>query len=169
MGNSDKIILDLCGGTAHWSKPYSDAGYDVRLVTLPDNDVTTYIPPDSVYGILAATPCDEFSIAKHFHGKGNYTHDFRKGLEVAAACCRIILTCKPKFWAIENPANGLLKNWLKQPLFVFNPWQYGDNYQKSTAIWGGVQHTIADSDGKTRGNEKIFNATKQGDFSRILR
>ena len=27
----DKIILDLCGGTGAWSKPYKDAGYDVRL------------------------------------------------------------------------------------------------------------------------------------------
>lgn len=30
-----KIILDLCGGTGSWSKPYRDAGYDVRLITLP--------------------------------------------------------------------------------------------------------------------------------------
>ena len=34
-----KIILDLCGGTGSWSAPYKQAGYDVRLVTLPDNDV----------------------------------------------------------------------------------------------------------------------------------
>lgn len=26
-----KIILDLCGGTGSWSKPYRDAGYDVRF------------------------------------------------------------------------------------------------------------------------------------------
>jgi hypothetical protein len=29
MGN--KIILDLCGGTGSWSKPYVNTGYDVRL------------------------------------------------------------------------------------------------------------------------------------------
>ena len=34
-----KIILDLCGGTGAWSAPYKEAGYDVRLVTLPDNTV----------------------------------------------------------------------------------------------------------------------------------
>jgi hypothetical protein len=136
MDNSKKIILDLCGGTGSWSKPYKDAGYDVRVITLPDNDVRLFIPPDGVYGILAAPPCNEFSIAKHFHGKGNYTHDFRAGLEVVSACCRVILTCNPVFWAIENPANGLLKNWLKKPKYIFNPWQYGDNYQKNTALWG---------------------------------
>ena len=32
------IILDLCSGTGSWSQPYRDAGYDVRMVTLPDDD-----------------------------------------------------------------------------------------------------------------------------------
>lgn len=27
MNNNNKIILDLCGGTGSWSKPYKDAGY----------------------------------------------------------------------------------------------------------------------------------------------
>ena len=134
--NSKKIILDLCGGTGSWSRPYKEAGYDVRIVTLPEHDVCTYKPPDNVYGVLAATPCDEFSIAKHFHGKGNYTHNFKAGLEVCAACCRIILFSNPKFWAIENPANGLLKNWLGEPDYTFDPWQFGHNYQKRTALWG---------------------------------
>ena len=34
-----KIILDLCGGTGSWSKPYRDAGYDVRVITLPCYDL----------------------------------------------------------------------------------------------------------------------------------
>lgn len=45
MDNSNKIILDLCGGTGSWSKPYKEAGYDVRLITLPEYDVLTYDPP----------------------------------------------------------------------------------------------------------------------------
>jgi hypothetical protein len=55
------IILDLCGGTGAWSKPYADAGYDVRLVTLPEQDVRTYQPPSDVHGVLAAPPCTMFS------------------------------------------------------------------------------------------------------------
>lgn len=58
--NSNKIILDLCGGTGSWSRPYKAAGYDVRVITLPEYDVRTYVPPDNVYGILAAPPCTEF-------------------------------------------------------------------------------------------------------------
>lgn len=42
--NSNKIILDLCGGTGSWSKPYKEAGYDVRNITLPEFDVLTYEP-----------------------------------------------------------------------------------------------------------------------------
>lgn len=133
-----KIILDLCGGTGAWSKPYKDNGYDVRQITLPDYDVRTYIPPDRVYGILAAPPCTEFSFAKHFHGKGKYNHDFRAGLEIVSACMRIILTVKPIFWALENPM-GYLKKWLKTPRFIFEPYFYGDKYQKRTCLWGDFE------------------------------
>ena len=61
--NENKIILDLCGGTGSWSNPYKDNGYDVRLITLPNYDVRHYNPPENVYGILAAPPCDQFSFA----------------------------------------------------------------------------------------------------------
>lgn len=152
--NSDKVILDLCGGTGCWSKPYTDAGYDVRVITLPDNDVRLCVSPENVYGVLAATPCDEFSIAKHFHGKGNYTHDFAKGLEIAAACCRIILMSNPTFWCMENPANGLLRKWIGNPRDTFDPWEYGDNYQKTTGLWGNFNMptpTVTDKpDGMTK-------------------
>ena len=133
--NANKIILDLCGGTGAWSKPYKDAGYDVRLITLPEYDVRTYTPPDNVYGILAAPPCTEFSYAKHFHGQGKFNHDFVKGLEIVSACMRIILTAKPRFWVLENPV-GYLSKWLKEPRCTFDAWQYGHNYQKRTALWG---------------------------------
>ena len=81
-----KIILDLCGGTGAWSKPYADAGYDVRVITLPKHDVQTYIPPSNVYGILMAPPCDQFSFAKTT-GK---PRDLKRGMEVVEACLRIM-------------------------------------------------------------------------------
>ena len=58
-----RIILDLCGGTGAWSRPYAEAGYDVRLVTLPEQDVRTYEPPDRAWGVLAAPPCTEFAVS----------------------------------------------------------------------------------------------------------
>lgn len=137
-----KIILDLCGGTGSWSKPYQEAGYDVRLVTLPDGDVRLYVPPDGVHGVLAAPPCTEFSYAKHFHGKGKYKHDFLKGLEIVSACMRIILTTNPAWWCPENPL-GYLKRWLGDPSLIFEPWWFGDPYQKRTALWGRFTTPLA--------------------------
>lgn len=130
-----KIILDLCGGTGSWSKPYKDAGYDVRLVTLPEQDIRLYVPPPNVHGILAAPPCTEFSFAKHYHGKGNYSHDFAAGLSVVDACIRIAWISEPRWWAMENP-RGYLRRFLGPPAMSFDPWQFGDIYQKNTDLWG---------------------------------
>lgn len=163
MNDTPKIILDLCGGTGSWSKPYRDAGYDVRLVTLPDDDVRLYTPPENVYGILAAPPCTEFSRAKHFHGKGNYTHDFVRGLEIVSACMRIILTAQPKFWALENPL-GYLVNWLKEPQYTFDAWQFGHHYQKRTGLWGNFQQPTPTTKEKPTGIIK-FSLLKSKDIS----
>ncbi len=117
-----KIILDLCGGTGAWSKPYKEAGYNVMLVTLPDCDVRTYIPPDNVYGILAAPPCTMFSLART---KAKKPRDLKEGMECVRACLNIIWsymeikqdTAKKKlplkFWALENP-NGMLKYFFRK-------------------------------------------------------
>ena len=139
----DRIILDLCGGTGSWSAPYSEAGYDVRLVTLPETDVRDYIPPENVYGILAAPPCTEFSFAKHYHGRGNYSHDFKAGLSCVDACVRLAWRCRRtlKFWALENP-KGYLKRWMGEPQFIFDPWEFGDPYQKKTCLWGNFVKPI---------------------------
>jgi hypothetical protein len=64
MDNSNKIILDLCGGTGSWSRPYKEAGYDVRVITLPEYDVFAYDPPKGAYGILAAPTCTHFSLCR---------------------------------------------------------------------------------------------------------
>lgn len=137
MSNMSKIILDLCGGTGAWSKPYKDAGYDVRLITLPEYDVFNYSPPQSgVYGILAAPPCTMFSLART---TAKTPRDFEKGMAVVKACLEIIWLCRSrgplKFWALENPM-GYLRQFLGKPALTFNPSDYGDTYTKKTDIWG---------------------------------
>lgn len=147
--------MDLCGGTGSWSRPYKEAGYDVRVITLPEYDVTEakvdifgisfikrtanaieseFVPYESVYGILAAPPCTEFSIAK-----GNKPRDLKSALLVVNACMNIIQSCRLngrlKFWALENP-RGLLRQFLGIPHFTFEHWEYGDNQIKATDIWG---------------------------------
>ncbi len=135
MKNS-KIILDLCGGTGSWSKPYREAGYDVRLVTIPENDVRTYTPPKNVYGILAAPPCTMFSLART---RAKTPRDFRQGMECIEACLRIIWECRfegsLKFWALENPM-CYTRQFLGKAPFVFDPCDFGDAYTKKTELWG---------------------------------
>jgi hypothetical protein len=131
-----KIILDLCGGTGSWGKPYRDAGYDVHLITLPEYDVREYKPPKNVYGILAAPPCTEFSLAKNGQKR---SRNFQDGLCIVEACLKIIWQCRLggtlQFWALENPV-GYLRQFLGRPHFTFEQWQFGESKIKRTDIWG---------------------------------
>lgn len=133
MKNKDKIILDLCGGTGSWSRPYKEAGYDVRIITLPDNDVLTYQPPDNVYGILAAPPCTEFSVLNAIAAPRERKPE--EGMLIVNACLKIIHKCNPTFWALENPV-GYLRQYIGSPAFTLQPWWYGDAWTKKTDIWG---------------------------------
>ncbi len=159
-----KTILDLCGGTGSWARPYKDAGYEVITITLPDYDVRLTaiskneiifksaggerkltIEIKDVYGILAAPPCTMFSFARTNAKK---PRDLQEGMECVRACLNIIWscmevqqdtvkkTCPLQFWALENPYHGFLKKFLGKPSFTFDPWEFGDGYQKRTALWG---------------------------------
>jgi len=135
MKNS-KIILDLCGGTGAWSKPYAEAGYDVRLVTLPEYDIRSFRfdSTPNIHGILSAPPCTEFSLAK-----GNRPRYFGTAMEIVEACLRIIWSARIsgdlKWWCMENPV-GLLRQFLGKPAWTFEQWQFGELLIKRTDLWG---------------------------------
>lgn len=134
--NSDKIILDLCGGTGSWSRFYKEAGYDVRLITLPEHDVRNYVPPENVYGILAAPPCTHFTVsgAQYWKQKDADGRTF-EDCGILTACLMIIARAQPKFWALENPV-GRMRKLLGDPDFKFDPCDFGDPYTKRTYLWG---------------------------------
>lgn len=140
---SRKIILDLCGGTGSWSKPYKDAGYDVRVITLPVHDITTYHPPKGVYGVLAAPPCTMFSMARTV---AKTPRDMAGAMIVVEHCLRIIKECQQdgerlKFWALENP-KARLRWFLGIPAMTFNPYEFGDPHRKPTDIWGNFNTNL---------------------------
>ena len=148
--NGDKIILDLCGGTGSWSKLYTEAGYDVRIITLPKYDVFAYEPPQEVYGILAAPTCTHFSFCRT---NAKNPRDLQGSMRLVKRCLQIIweqqynllnLNSKKttlKFWALENP-RGFLQQFLGNPPLEFSPYEYGDNYKKRTHIWGNFNIPI---------------------------
>lgn len=143
MENRDKIILHLCADVGSDSKPYKDAGYDVRLIG-SDIGVENYHPPQNVYGIIANPPCTMFSIARQ---RAKTPRDLKEGMRLVQECLRIIWECQYqtpegkftsnlKFWVIENPATGMLKYFLGKPVFEYSPHEYGAEFTKKTALWG---------------------------------
>lgn len=126
-----RLILDLCGGSGSWGAPYLAAGYRVECVDiLHGRDVHTLAARSDVWGILAAPPCTEFSIAKNGRAR-----DIRAGLETVSACIRLAFACQPQWWALENPT-GLLSIYLGAARDVWEPYEFGDPWTKRTAIWG---------------------------------
>lgn len=133
-----KVILHLCADTGSDTKPYQDdPAYKVILVGSKIG-VENYHPPKNVYGIIANPVCTEFSAATRDNGiwKEKRVRDMNDGLFLVRECQRIIAECNPKFWVIENPATGRLKEFLGQPVMTYEPWHYGSPWTKRTALWG---------------------------------
>lgn len=162
-----KVILDLCGGTGAWSKPYVDKGYDVHLITLPDYDVCDVVITKAhikfrgqragvpnlifrlhnVHGILAAPPCTTFSLA---NTRQTYAlrPDWQEGMRTVKACLEVIWACQYKdslaWWALENPF-GHLRKFLGHPRFTFRAWEFDSNvaFSKKTDLWGYFTKPVA--------------------------
>lgn len=132
----NRIILDLCGGTGAWSKPYADAGYEVVIVDpcADTGDIRLFKHLGrGVHGILAAPPCTVFA---NSGARWKRTEqETLEGLSVVDACLRMVAVYRPVFWALENPV-GKLRKYLGPPALIFDPCDYGDPYTKKTLLWG---------------------------------
>lgn len=130
-------ILSLCDFTGAWSRPYLEAGYDVRKVDIKHGDDVRLFEALShpVRGVLAAPPCTHLagSGARWWAQKGESA--LLDALAIVDACIRIVAVHQPKWWVLENPV-GRLNRWLGPPRLVFNPCDYGDPYTKKTLLWG---------------------------------
>lgn len=127
------LILDLCGGTGSWSRPYAEAGYEVRVVDLPEDVRLFKRLKERVHGILCAPPCTVFSYARNRYEPDE--DELRAALSVVDACLRVVAVHRPKWWALENPVNKL-RRYLGPPKWSFRQWEYGDAAHKPTALWG---------------------------------
>tara|TARA_R110002020_G_scaffold8918_6_gene35794 strand:- start:1458 stop:2210 length:753 start_codon:yes stop_codon:yes gene_type:complete len=123
--NSDRLILDVCGGTGSWSKPYRDAGYTVIVLdpeAFTDNAGGAVCGGEGdvrdpryhvkgcfgmpVHGILMSPPCTEFasSGARWWADKAaNSPHLLEDAIAVAEACLNLVKVHEPKWWVLENP------------------------------------------------------------------
>ena len=125
-----KTILHLCADIGSDSYPYSiDPNYEVILIG-KEIGVENYHPDRPIHGVIANPVCTEFSIATGFH------RDIKPDTTLVSNCQRIIAEAEPKWWVIENPASGRMKDFLGEPDFTYEPWHFGSPWTKRTALWG---------------------------------
>lgn len=140
-----KVFLLLCADTGSDTYPYQeDSEYEVVLVGsgigVENFSVANWLHfnglDKTIYGIVANPVCTEFSTARA-NGKAR---DPQSGMFLVKECQRIIEEAKSlgglKFWVIENPAKGVLKDYLGQPTYQYEPWWFGSPWTKKTALWG---------------------------------
>jgi len=144
----------LCDRTGNMVKPWADAGYEcwcidiqhsIRKIKRKGNivyqwgDVRTWTPPaiirNRIYMIFAFPPCTHVAVsgARDFRIKG--TAMLRDSLEMFSSCEHAGKWAGVPYM-IENPV-GKFSSHMGKPDHTFQPWMYGDNYQKLTCLWTG--------------------------------
>ena len=127
-----KTILHLCADIGSDSYPYQiDSEYEVIKIG-KDIGVENYNPDRTIHGVIANPPCTEFSKAR----ADGVARLGESGMLLVNECLRIIKEANPKWWVIENPATGELKNQWRKYDYAYEPWQYGSPWTKRTGLWG---------------------------------
>jgi hypothetical protein len=140
-----KVILHLCADTGSDTYPYQeDPDYEVVKVGIAigveNFSVANWLHfnglDKQIYGVVANPVCTEFSTARS-SGKARNPEE---GMFLVKECQRIIAEAKSlgglKFWVIENPAKGVLRQYLGEPRYQYEPWWFGSPWTKKTALWG---------------------------------
>ena len=139
------MMLELFSGTGSVGQVAKELGYDVISL---DKDMEAHIqidimdwdytdlPPWMFDVIWASPPCTEYSRAKTCG-----VRDIEGSNEVVKKTLEIIDYFKPKYWIIENPQTGLLK---EQEFMIWIPYndidycKYGMPYRKRTRLWNNI-------------------------------
>ncbi len=137
----DRIILDLWCERHRSRRPRRcpRSGPGIRRPHTASTKIRSrrIVPPsrasERVWGILCAPPCTEFSMARNGHP--DRPRDFVEGMAAVNACMRIVLQCRPQWWALENPTGHLAK-FIGRPRDTFEPCDFGDPWTKRTSLWG---------------------------------
>jgi site-specific DNA-cytosine methylase len=138
-------VLELFAGTQSVGKVAREMGFEV--VSL-DRDMAADIKTDIMdwdykqhepkhFDIIwASPPCTEYSRAKT-----TGVRDIEGANEIVQQTLDILEHFVPKFWMIENPQSGLLKDQICMYGLPFNDvdyCKYGMPYRKRTRIWNNI-------------------------------
>ena len=127
------LVIHLCSGTGSDTRFFDlDPKYEVVKVGI-EMGVQNYIPPNRKVHLVYGNPvCTGFTTIHGFNKK-----PLREdGMFLVNHCLRIIESCSPKHWVIENPAKGKLRNFMGKPKAIYQPWHFGSPWTKQTALWG---------------------------------
>jgi site-specific DNA-cytosine methylase len=145
-------VLELFSGTGSVGTICNEYGWDVVSLDLKNADIncnildwdhTIYNPGDFDI-IWASPPCDTFSNLRcswigrklKCHNGQVCTHELLQkdidniGLPILRKTEQIIDYLKPKYYFIENPQTGKMKNYIDRPYW---------GYQKRTRIWTNIK------------------------------
>ena len=143
------LLLELFSGTGSVGKVSAEMGYTVISL---DRDMEATIQtdimnwdyqnfPKPVIDVSwASPPCTEYSRAKTIG-----IRDIEGSNEIVKRTLDIIHYFKPKYWIIENPQTGLLKDQDMMYGIPFNDidyCKYGMPYRKRTRLWNNIDTWI---------------------------
>ena len=140
-----KMFLDLFSGSGSVGEVAKELGYNVISL---DRDMEADIQidimdwdcrdfPKGFFDVIwASPPCTEYSRAKT-----TAPRDIEGANEIVQKTLDILEYFEPKYWILENPQTGLLKDQLMMwglPFKDIDYCKYGMPYRKRTRIWNNV-------------------------------
>lgn len=141
-------VLELFSGTKSFSKELDKNKFEVISL-----DILNKFNPDICIDILnwdykslnfkpeiiwSSPPCTEYS-----HAKSRGVRDLELADKIVLKTLEIINYFKPKYWFLENPQTGLLKDrvFMKDLSYTDVSYcKYGFNYRKQTRIWNNLSN-----------------------------
>lgn len=131
-GSVGKVARDMCFEVVSLDR---DMAADIKL-DIMDWDFQDYYPRRHFDVIWASPPCTEYSKAKTVG-----TRDIEGANKVVERTLDILEYFEPKFWIVENPQTGLLKDqscMYGMPFVDVDYCRYGAPYRKRTRLWNNV-------------------------------
>ena len=155
-------VLELFSGTGSVGKIAKEFGWEVVSLDLKNADIETNIldwdykiyQPEDFDIIWASPPCDTFSnLRKSWIGRKLKCHHGEVctkeliqndidtiGLPILRKTEEIIDYLKPKYYFIENPQTGQMKDYITKPFYDVDYCKYADwGYKKRTRVWTNLK------------------------------
>jgi hypothetical protein len=169
-------VLELFSGTHSVGKVCQELGHTVISLDLKDADINCDIlnwnyreyPSGYFDMIWASPPCNSFSLLMiaRLKTKEKVLENINKtGLPILRKTQEIIDYFKPKYFFIENPKTGNMKDYISDDYYDVDYCRYCDwGYRKTTRIWTNLKDFTP-----KRCNKECGNMVKIGDhhFHRV--